>query len=59
MELVKKLEKAGWKIDRITGSHHIMQNLNDPKLTLPIPVHGARDIPKGLLERLLKQSGLK
>jgi predicted RNA binding protein YcfA (HicA-like mRNA interferase family) len=22
IDLVKKLEKAGWKVDRITGSHH-------------------------------------
>jgi predicted RNA binding protein YcfA (HicA-like mRNA interferase family) len=59
MELVKKLEKAGWKVDRITGSHHIMQTPADPKLEISIPVHGARDVPKGTLEKILKQSGLK
>jgi predicted RNA binding protein YcfA (HicA-like mRNA interferase family) len=50
----QKIREAGWRVDRITGSHHIMQNPADPRLEISIPVHGARDVPKGILERILK-----
>jgi predicted RNA binding protein YcfA (HicA-like mRNA interferase family) len=55
-ELLKKLKKSGWELDRISGSHHIMKK--DDK-TLSVPVHGSRDIPKGTLNKLLKEAGLK
>ena len=55
-ELVKRLKLNGWALDRIKGSHHIM--IND-KRTLSVPVHGNRDLPKGLLNKLLNEGGLK
>lgn len=55
-ELIKLLEKSGWSIDRIRGSHHIMIK---GSLTLSVPVHGKRDLPSGLLNRLMKDGGLK
>lgn len=56
MELVKLLIKEGWTVDRISGSHYIM--VKDEK-TLSIPVHAGKAIPTGLLNKLLKQAGLK
>jgi len=55
-DLLKLLRKHGWILDRINGSHHIM--IKGDK-TLSVPVHGNRDLPKGLLEALMKQGGLK
>jgi predicted RNA binding protein YcfA (HicA-like mRNA interferase family) len=55
-ELVNKLIKNGWVLDRIRGSHHIMTKGNR---TLTVPVHGNRDLPKGLERAVLKQGGLK
>jgi predicted RNA binding protein YcfA (HicA-like mRNA interferase family) len=55
-ELIKQLNKKGWKLDRISGSHHIM--IKDDK-TLSVPVHGKKDLPSGLLGALLKNGGLK
>jgi predicted RNA binding protein YcfA (HicA-like mRNA interferase family) len=55
-ELIRLLEKDGWVLDRIKGSHHIM--IKDNK-TLSVPVHGSKDLGKGLLNKLLKQGGLK
>ncbi len=54
-ELIKLLERNGWKLDRINGSHHIMVKDN---LTESIPVHNA-DLKKGLLNTILKRTGLK
>ena len=55
-ELLKMLKKDGWALDRVKGSHHIMVK---GKLTVVVPVHGNSDIPKGTLNAILKQSGLK
>ncbi len=55
-ELIKLLEKSGWSIDRIRGSHYII--IKGP-LTLSVPVHGKKDLPAGILHRLMKDGGLK
>ena len=55
-DLVKLLRKNGWTLLRIIGSHHYMSK--GPKV-VSVPVHGSHDIDKGLLEKLLKQVGLK
>lgn len=54
-ELVKRLEKNGWILDRIKGSHHVMKK--DGK-TVVVPVHNT-DVPKGLLKAILKDTGLE
>jgi predicted RNA binding protein YcfA (HicA-like mRNA interferase family) len=55
-ELIKLLNKHGWKLDRVKGSHHIMIK---NKKTLSVPVHGKKDLPAGLIHRLLKEGDLK
>lgn len=55
-EVIKLLEKNGWLLDRIRGSHHIM--IKEDK-TLSVPVHGSKDLGKGLLNKLLKEGGVK
>ncbi|HNW29069.1 MAG TPA: type II toxin-antitoxin system HicA family toxin [Clostridia bacterium] len=55
-ELVKLLKKDGWTLDRIKGSHHIMIK---GTMTLSVPVHGNRDLPAGILHRLMKDGGLQ
>ncbi len=54
-DLITLLEKEGWQLDRVRGSHHIMIK---GKKTLVIPVH-TKDIGTGLLHKILKQAGLK
>jgi len=56
-QLKKLLEEYGWHQDRISGSHHIM--IRDNCRSIPIPVHGATELPKGLLHAILKQAGIK
>jgi predicted RNA binding protein YcfA (HicA-like mRNA interferase family) len=55
-ELLRLLKENGWVLDRIKGSHHIMIKGNK---TLSVPVHGNRDLPKGTLNAILKEAGLK
>jgi len=54
-DLVKLLEKNGWKLIRINGSHHTMSKDNS---VITVPVHG-RDMKPGLLNAILKQADLK
>ncbi len=56
-QLKERLEEHGWVLDRISGSHHIM--IKDGCRSIPVPVHGATDLPQGLVKAILKQSGIK
>jgi predicted RNA binding protein YcfA (HicA-like mRNA interferase family) len=47
----------GWILDRINGSHHIF--IKEGKRAIPIPVHGTKEIPKGLVNAILKQAEIK
>ncbi|HYU33560.1 MAG TPA: type II toxin-antitoxin system HicA family toxin [Thermoanaerobaculia bacterium] len=55
-EVIKKLQAAGWKEVRITGSHHILQK--DGK-SVPVPVHKGRDLGIGLIRKIEKQTGVR
>lgn len=54
-DLVALLKREGWVLVRITGSHHVLQK--DGK-TEVVPVHG-KDVPTGMLNAILKRTGLK
>ena len=54
----KIVERHGWTLLRVHGSHHIY---GTPQSTvrLSIPVHGNRPLKRGLLAHLTKLAGLK
>jgi predicted RNA binding protein YcfA (HicA-like mRNA interferase family) len=54
--VVRALEKAGFKVARITGSHHIMRHPDGRGTT--VPVHPGRDIAKGTLCGILADAGM-
>ena len=54
-DLLKLLKKNGWDIVRINGSHHVLQTNGQ---TTVVPIHG-KDVPAGLLNAILKETGLK
>ena len=55
-ELVKLLEQNGWKLIRITGSHH---HLSKDGQLITVAVHGNKAVPTGTLNAILRQAGLK
>jgi len=57
-ELVVVLERHGWKLLRIQGSHHIYGK-EGFRVRLSIPIHGNKPLKKGLLHYLLNQAGLQ
>jgi predicted RNA binding protein YcfA (HicA-like mRNA interferase family) len=53
-DLIKLLEAHGWTLDRVRGSHHIM--VKPGKRSIPVPVHGKRELPKGLVAAIKRQA---
>jgi predicted RNA binding protein YcfA (HicA-like mRNA interferase family) len=56
-DLAKLLEKHGWQLLRIRGSHHIYGKPNSI-VRLSVPVHGNKPLKTGLLRHLLKMAGI-
>lgn len=52
-ELISLLEKLGFAVVRINGSHHRMKHY-DGRVTT-VPVHKNDHIPKGLLRKILRE----
>ena len=55
--LAKLLERHGWVLQRIRGSHHIYAHPENAAI-LTVPVHGNHDLKTGTLHKLLKEAGL-
>lgn len=55
--LCKIVERQGWLLKRVTGSHHIYAK-EGVSIILSIPVHSNRDLPTGTLRSLMKDAGL-
>jgi predicted RNA binding protein YcfA (HicA-like mRNA interferase family) len=56
-ELLRVLKDDGWYEDRVVGSHHIFKHATKPgHLSVP---HPKKDLGIGLVNKILKQAGLK
>ncbi|OJW55256.1 MAG: hypothetical protein BGO67_11520 [Alphaproteobacteria bacterium 41-28] len=55
-EVIKALEKRGWKVLRSQGSHY---RLGKGSLRVTVPIHGNKTLGKGLLAAIERQSGVK
>jgi predicted RNA binding protein YcfA (HicA-like mRNA interferase family) len=53
IELKRFCEKLGFKVTRQKGSHVRMKH-DDSRVT-SIPIHSNKDIPKGLLRKIIKE----
>ena len=59
-ELLKILERDGWRIERVVGSHQQFRHPSKPgTVTVPGGGKGSKDVPIGTLNSVLKQAGLK
>jgi predicted RNA binding protein YcfA (HicA-like mRNA interferase family) len=56
-KIIRVFKKAGWVLDRIEGSHHILVKEGAEEI-LVVPVHGNKPIKVGLLKGLIKDAGL-
>lgn len=57
VEVIKRIEAAGWSLARAKGSHHHFKHASRPGIvTVP---HPKKDLPIGTLKSIERQSGVK
>ncbi len=54
-EIIKFLERNGFVLDHVSGSHHIYYNQSSKRRAV-VPHHN-REIPRGTLVSLLREAG--
>jgi len=54
--IIKKLKKLGWEIVSQSGSH---VKVGKGTTKAIVPVHGNKDLPKGTIKSIEKQTGEK
>ncbi len=55
-EVIVALQKLGFEVDHVTGSHYILRHPDGRRAV--VPYHGNRDIKQGVLRSILTQAGL-
>lgn len=53
-QVLRMLEKAGFEVQRQTGSHVRLKHPDGRAVT--VPVHGSQDIGRGLLRKILRDA---
>ncbi len=53
---IRALERCGWQLDRVKGSHHIFRHPDRPN-RVSVPLHGG-SLKKGTLNAIIEGSGL-
>ena len=56
-EFAKLLEKKGWELKRVKGSHHVYVKLGNPA-RISVPIHKNIPLKVGLLKHLMKMAGI-
>jgi predicted RNA binding protein YcfA (HicA-like mRNA interferase family) len=56
-EAIRALERAGFAIDRIASTHHIMYH-PERDLSVSVPVHGGKGLRPGTLRGIITDAGL-
>lgn len=55
-EFHRLVKKNGWILIRVVGSHYIYRKNG---MTYPVPFHGAKELGKGLENKMKKEMGIK
>jgi mRNA interferase HicA len=55
-ELHRKVRKNGWRFVKAEGSHYIYEKNGRH---YPVPYHGAKEMGKGIVVKIVKEMGLE
>jgi predicted RNA binding protein YcfA (HicA-like mRNA interferase family) len=55
-EVIRALERAGFQLQRQTGSHARLRHTDGRTVT--VPIHAGQDIGRGLLRKILRDADL-
>jgi len=56
-EFCRILEKKGWQLKKIHGSHHVYMVAGRNE-RISVPVHGSKDLKIGMLRAIMKLAGI-
>ena len=57
-DFCKLLDKKGWQLKTIKGSHHVFMK-EGKKERISVPVHGSKDLKIGLLKSVMKIANIE
>jgi predicted RNA binding protein YcfA (HicA-like mRNA interferase family) len=57
-EVIRALERAGFFIERSSGSHHLLLPRTDARRRTTVAYHAGKDIPRGTVRHILRQAQL-
>lgn len=55
-QAIRALERCGWGLDRVRGSHHVFRHPDHPHRVV-VPMH-TRDLARGTLNAIIAASGV-
>ena len=55
--LINALERAGFYLHHVSGSHYVLKHLGRPNLRVVVPYHSG-DVKRGVLRSILRQAEL-
>ena len=55
--MIAALERAGFVVHHIKGSHHVLRHSEDQQRRVIVPVH-RKDLPPGTIWAIIRQAGL-
>lgn len=56
-QVIAALEKEGWYVKRVRGSHHVLRHSTIPD-AIPVPVHSNRPLKRGTLASILRAAAI-
>lgn len=56
-EVMRALERAGFFLHHVRGSHHYLKHPAKPGVLVVVPFH-AKDVKRGTLSSIIRQAGL-
>jgi len=56
--VVRALQKRGFEVQRVRGSHHLLRHPRPPVRNVTVPVHGNKPLKRATVSSIIKQAGL-
>jgi predicted RNA binding protein YcfA (HicA-like mRNA interferase family) len=56
-KVIRALERGGFVVHHVTGSHYALRHLHYPNLRVVVPYHN-KDLKRSTLGSIIKQAGL-
>jgi len=57
-KFARLLEKHGWELKRVRGSHHVYMKPDNP-VRISVPIHGNKSLKIGLQKHLMKLANIE